>query len=148
LPFYKEVLIALPCEIMAASGENSFVIKLLKPNGKKDEWEQDNIKKSKFNNIPCIPSEFVVDFLSNNRPEENSLFILNNSGDTVFQKFSADIDSATNYSDTLKLAEGKYHLHLTDSLGDGLEFWFQPEAGYGRLRLKDVNGNLIHLFEK
>jgi hypothetical protein len=36
---------------------------------------------------------------------------------------------------------------LTDTAGDGLEFWFQPKAGYGRLQLKDINGNLIHLFE-
>jgi hypothetical protein len=43
--------------------------------------------------------------------------------------------------------EGNYFLMLTDSVGDGLEFWFQPQAGYGRLQLKDVKGNLINLFE-
>ena len=27
---------------------------------------------------------------------------------------------------------------LTDSVGDGLGFWFQPHAGHGRLQLKDT----------
>ncbi len=57
------------------------------------------------------------------------------------------LDSATTYIDTLDLEEGNYALALTDSAGDGLEFWFMPKSGYGRLRLKDMYGNFIHLFE-
>jgi hypothetical protein len=57
------------------------------------------------------------------------------------------LKAATKYSDTLDLAEGNYYIMLTDTAGDGLEFWFQPESGYGRLQLKDGFGNLIHLFE-
>ena len=49
------------------------------------------------------------------------------------------LKASTKYSDTLQLEEGNYYLMLTDSGGDGLEFWFQPEAGYGSLRLKDTN---------
>lgn len=147
LAFYESSIISLPGEIFAKEGVNTFSVVLSKPNGKRDEWQADNTLKSEFYDIPTIPSKFVVDFLTNNKPEENSLFIVNSFNDTVYRKSPGTLDSATNYADTLELEEGNFYLMLTDSLGDGLEFWFQPESGYGHLRLKDVNGNLIHLFE-
>ncbi|MEN8122882.1 MAG: peptide-N-glycosidase, partial [Bacteroidota bacterium] len=117
------------------------------PNKSKDEWDADNTLESEFNDIPTIPSKIVIDFLTNNKPEDNSLFIVNSANDTVYMKSPEMLEAATNYSDTLDLAEGNYYLMLTDSAGDGLEFWFESKSGYGQLRLKDVNGNLIHLFE-
>jgi hypothetical protein len=72
---------------------------------------------------------------------------VNSANDTVFMKSPEMLEPATMYSDTLDLAEGNYFLMLTDSVGDGLEFWFQPRAGYGRLQLKDTKGNLINLYE-
>jgi len=147
LTFYEDVFITLPGEIFAKAGLNTFTVTLSKPNGKKDEWKEDNKLSSEFYDIPTLPSKFVVDFLTNNKPEENSLFIVNCANDTVYLKSPEMLEPATNYSDTLDLAEGNYFLMLTDTTGDGLEFWFEPKSGYGRLRLKDVNGNLIHLFE-
>ena len=147
LAFYESSIISLPGEIFAKEGINTFSVVLSKPNGKRDEWKVDNTLESEFWDIPTIPTKFVVDFLTNNKPEENSLFIVNSLHDTVYRRSPGIIDTATSYSDTLELDEGNFYLMLTDSLGDGLEFWFQPESGYGRLRLKDVNGNLIHLFE-
>ena len=147
LAFYEAAIITLPGEILAKSGANTFSVLLSEPNGNEDEWDDDNNLESEFNDIPTLPSKIVVDFLTNNKPEENSLFIVNSSNDTIFMKSPEMLEPATNYSDTLELAEDNYYLMLTDSLGDGLEFWFQPEAGYGSLRLKDADGNLIHLFE-
>jgi len=147
LAFYKAANITLPGEIYAKAGLNTFSVTLSKPNGKKDEWKDDNKLASEFYDIPTLPSKIVVDFLTNNKPEENSLFIVNSANDTVYLKSPETLKPATNYSDTLDLAEGNYFLMLTDTTGDGLEFWFEPKSGYGRLRLKDVNGNLIHLFE-
>jgi len=147
LAFYEAAIITLPGEIFAKPEVNTFSVVLANPNGVEDEWEGDNNKESEFEDIPTLPSKIVVDFLTNNRPKENSLFIVNSSNDTIYMKLHEMLEPATNYSDTLDLAEGNYFLMLTDSLGDGLEFWFQPEAGYGSLRLKDEYGNLIHLFE-
>jgi hypothetical protein len=147
LAFYQAVIITLPGIIDAKTGTNVFSVVLAEPNGVEDEWDGDNNMESEFNDIPTIPSKFVVDFLTNNKPNENSLFIVNSASDTVFMKSPEMLEPATKYSDTLDLAEGNYFLMLTDSVGDGLEFWFQPRAGYGRLQLKDTNGNLINLFE-
>jgi len=147
LSFYEAAIITLPGEIFAKEGLNTFSVVLEEPNGVEDEWDGDNNMKSEFNDIPTLPSKIVVDFLTNNKPKENSLFIVNSSNDTVYMKSPEMLEPATRYSDTLDLDEGNYFLMLTDSVGDGLEFWFQPQAGYGRLQLKDTKGNLIHLFE-
>jgi hypothetical protein len=51
------------------------------------------------------------------------------------------------YIDTLNLAQGKYEMTLTDSAGNGLEFWFMRKQGYGFIRMFDSEGKLIHKFE-
>ncbi len=147
LAFYEAAIITLPGEISAKKGTNIFSVVLAEPNGVEDEWDGDNNLESEFNDVPTLPSKIVVDFLTNNKPKENSLFIVNSSNDTIFIKSPEILEPSTKYSDTLELAEGNYFLMLTDSVGDGLEFWFQPRSGYGRLQLKDVYGNLIKLFE-
>jgi len=147
LPFYQEAIITLPGNINGKESENNFTVTLAKPNGKKDQWKADNSISSKFIDIPTIPTKFVVDFMTNNRPKDNSLFIVNSKLDTVLMKTSESLDTATHYLDTLELAEGNYVLSLTDTTGDGLEFWFMAKAGYGYLRLKDLDGNIIKLFE-
>lgn len=147
LAFYQATIVTLPGIIDAKSGNNTFSVVLAEPNGVEDEWDGDNNMESEFFDIPTLPSKIVVDFLTNNKPNENSLFVVNSANDTVFMKTPEMLEPATKYSDTLNLAEGNYYLMLTDSVGDGLEFWFQPKAGYGRLQLKDIKGNLINLFE-
>ncbi len=147
LAFYQETEITLPGKINFNPGQNQFIVNLQSPNSKKDQWTADNQESVYFSDIPVLPNKLVVDFMTNNKPEENSLFITNSTHDTVFIKKPAALDSATLYSDTLTLAEGNYALTLTDTTGNGLEFWFMPQAGYGYLRLKDIEGNILKLFE-
>lgn len=145
--FNEAALISLPGEILAKNGLNIFSVILEEPNGKEDEWDGDNSMESEFYDIPTIPSKFVVEFMTNNKPEDNWIHIVNSTYDTVYSKTPEMLDSATTYIDTLELAEGNYFLNLVDTAGEGLEFWFLAKAGYGRLRMKDLDGNLIHLFE-
>lgn len=147
LGFHESAELTLPGEIQAASDLNTFSVELVNPNGKKDEWPADNTMECQFDDIPTLPTKLVVDFLTNNKPEDNSLFIVNSKNDTVYKKTPDMLHPATQYTDTLDFDEGHYALALADTAGDGLEFWFMPESGYGRLRLKDVNGHIIHLFE-
>ncbi len=147
LGFYEGAVITLPGEIDAKPGTNTFVVTLNDPNGVADEWDGDNSLETSFEDIPNIPSTFVVDFMTNNRPKDNWLYIVNSEYDTVYAKTPEMLDTATTYLDTLTLPEGNYYMQLVDTAGEGLEFWFLAQAGYGRLRLKDTEGNLIHLFE-
>mgnify|MGYP000176888407 CR=1 FL=1 len=147
LGFYEAVIISLPGEIDAKSGRNHFAVSLGEPNGTVDEWEDDNNLEVAFESVPTIPTKFVVEFMTNNRPKDNWVHIVSNAYDTLYAKTPDMLDSATTYMDTLELAEGTYFMELVDTAGEGLEFWFLADAGYGRLRLKDTEGNLIHLFE-
>ena len=147
LAFYEYALINIPTEINGNPGVNTFHIELKNPNNTNDEWTGDNQLSSEFYDIPTLPSDLVVDFMTNNMPEDNNLYIINSQYDTVFMRTAEMLKADTTYSDTLHLAEGNYALELTDSAGNGLEFWFMAKQGYGRLRLLDTQGNIIKLFE-
>ena len=72
---------------------------------------------------------------------------MDKKGDTIFQKSPPTLENSTLYKDTISLKEGKYELCLTDSAGDGLEFWYKTKQGDGYLRLFDLKGKLVHAFE-
>ncbi len=145
LKFNATADIVLPGEVDFKQGVNRFTAVLTKPNGKNDEWTGDNSLTSIFTAPTKMPKDFVVAFLTNNRPKDNTLFVVNTS-DTVFIKHPNELKPATLYQDTIHLREGKYEICLTDSAGDGLEFWAEPQNGAGYLRLLDLKGNLIHAF--
>ncbi len=147
LPFNKTAEISLPGEIEAKDGLNNFSVSLSKPNGKNDAWPVDNEMKVSFTAPEKLPSEFVLQLLTNNKPKDNNLYLVNDKLDTVYRKTPAQLEPRTTYTDTIRVAAGNYSLCLTDSSGDGLEFWAQPANGDGYLRLFDMKGNLIHAFE-
>ncbi|MBD0832665.1 peptide-N-glycosidase F-related protein [Aestuariibaculum sediminum] len=147
LNFYESTIITIPGEIDTNSGINTFFVSLSKPNLQEDEWKADNTLTSQFNDIPTLPTDIVVDFLTNNNPGENHLTIENENKELVFEKTPNSLSPKTQHLDTLKLKEGVYNLKLTDTVGDGIEFWYNRKAGFGRLQLKDLSGNIIQAFE-
>jgi hypothetical protein len=148
IKYYETAEIILPGIIQSKAGENNFVVECTKPNGKADAWKDDNKLITTFDSPKLMPEDFIVEFKTNNNPEENNLFILNYEGDTLYHKSSDHLVADTVYKDTLHLPKNKYELYLTDTTGNGLEFWFMVKQGYGYLRLLDTNGKLIHNFEK
>ncbi|MFZ6037910.1 MAG: hypothetical protein ACOYU1_06690 [Bacteroidota bacterium] len=104
---------------------------------------------------PKIPSQWkpsihrltlVVAYKTNKNPEENRLFMINEKQDTVYQRNPQQCKLDMLYADTLHLKSGLYEFELTDTGGNGLEFWAEPEQGYGYLRLLDEEGNILHHF--
>ncbi len=147
LKFNQTEVIILPGEIKTKEGMNNFTVTLAKPNGRKDGWPADNELTSSFVSPDLYPTNFVLQFLTNNRPKDNTIFLIDGKSDTIFSKLPSSFEPNTLYRDTIRLIEGKYELCLTDSAGDGLEFWAEPQNGDGYLRLFDIKGNLIHAFE-
>ena len=94
-----------------------------------------------------LPRQMVVHFRTNNRPADNFLSLVNQSGDTVWKRGPAMHQANTLYRDTISLQEGWHNMVLTDTAGNGLQFWAQPQQGDGYLRLTDMQGRLIHVFE-
>jgi len=147
IAFNKTATIALPGMIDQKPGNNTFTVSLSKPNGKKDAWEDDNQLNSTFLPPPVLPQKMILQLLTNNKPSENNIVIVDSKGDSVFQKKSTELKPKTMYYDTLNLVPGDYALLLSDSAGDGLEFWYEVESGYGYMRLLSTDGRLIHDFE-
>jgi len=146
LNFYETADIDLPGEIPSGKGGLTYQFELLKPNDKKDEWEKDNKFISLYNAPPILPLEMIVRFTTNRYAHENGVYLTNSRNDTLFRRHNLSLDSLTLYTDTLRLNPGYYSFQLTDTAGNGLEFWAEPDQGEGYLRLFDIKGNLIHLF--
>lgn len=147
LDFYNTASIVLPGDIDYNDGENTFVVSVSKPNGKKDAFAGDNSLSTVFNKPPVLPQKMVLQLLTNNKPSQNHIKIVDNKGNTAFEKKPSDMKPRTMYYDTLDLTQGRYALMLTDSAGDGLEFWYEVESGYGYMRLLTPDGRLIRDFE-
>ncbi len=147
LKFDQTAEIVIPGTIQEKKGENHFTVTLTKPNGKKDAWMGDNELTTTFVCPDTYPTNFILQFRTNNRPKDNTVFLLGNNSDTLFCRYPASLEPNTLYTDTIRLKEGQYDLCLTDTAGDGLEFWAEPQNGDGYLRMFDMDGNLIHSFE-
>ncbi len=147
IDFNKTAFIVLPGDIDHKPGNNIFMVTISKPNGKKDAWEGDNILNSTFSPPPILPQKMILQLLTNNKPGENEICILDNEGNSVFHKKPSDLKPRTMYYDTLNFDPGTYALMLSDSAGDGLEFWYEVKSGYGYIRLLSADGRLLHDFE-
>lgn len=147
LAFNKVAEVFLPGEVQGNDGQNIFSVLLSRPNGKKDAWTGDNEMQSSFTAPGKYPSEFILKFLTNNKPKDNNIYLVGNISDTIFRKTPDQLIQQTLYTDTIRLAAGLYTLSLSDTAGDGLEFWAEPRNGDGYLRMFDMKGNLIHAFE-
>jgi len=147
IAFNKTTTIALPRDIDYKQGSNTFTVKINNPNGKKDAWIADNTLSSTFLPPPVLPQKIILQLLTNNKPGENEIVIVDNKGEKVYEKKGSELKPRTMYYDTLLLTEGSYVLLLSDSVGDGLEFWYEVESGYGYMRLLSPDGRLLHDFE-
>jgi len=147
LAFGKSEEVILPGTIEAPGSDHHFQVTLNNPNGRKDEWSGDNSLVSQFESPVVLPEKFVVQYLTNNHPKDNTITIVDSSGESVYLKSPEQTNPGTMYLDTLSLKAGKYELMLNDSAGNGLEFWYEAEQGFGYLRLLDLQGRLIKNFE-
>jgi hypothetical protein len=147
LAFNQVATVNLPGMLQYSAKKSTFTVTLKKPNGRTDAWTGDNTLQSSFDAPPVQPTAMLLQFRTNNKPSENDLVLRDVKGNVVFQKSGKNLKPATIYTDTLQLIPSVYTLTLSDSAGDGLEFWYEPESGYGFLRMLDLSGRLIHNFE-
>jgi len=129
------------------AGTNTFVARVENPNGKKDGWIYDNEMKSFFPSPVILPNQFILQFRTNENPADNRICIMDAFGGIHYIREPTSLSPNTTYFDTINLVPGCYELNLSDSSGNGLEFWFEPEQGHGFLRLLDSIGRLLVNFE-
>jgi len=147
LPVGSSELITLSGLVNFSSGRNIFTAKVQNPNGKADQYPDDNVLSTTFNSPPVHDTLLVFRLLTNNQPEHNSWKLISHDGKVVVEKRANELKARTLYSDTLRLSQGAYTLLFSDSAGDGLEFWYNSDGGRGEAWLLDGNDNLIKAFE-
>lgn len=147
LESHKTITISMPGTIDDKPGKNRFSVSVKKPNGKKDEYPADNKLTVPFMSAPVHDSLLVFYLLTNSEPEHNGYQLTSNDGRIMFERKQGSLSANKEYRDTLRLAPGAYQLALTDTAGDGLEFWYNREGGRGVARLLNGDGNLLKSFE-
>lgn len=146
LAFGDTAVVELEAPIVTTSTER-FTVHVDRPNGHADAWPHDNVLTTTLRPVPTYPTPLVVQLLTNNEPRQNTLQVYAADGRVLLERGPESLDSARLYTDTLRLAEGCYTLQLTDTAGDGLEFWYNTGGGRGTLRLLDAEGRLLRRFE-
>ena len=146
IPFGETQEIILPTDIYSVNKEAEFKVKISKPNGKRDAYKSDNSLTSIYKRPHLFPEKFVVYLKTNGEPKQTMVTIKNNAGKVLFQKDSLDLTPNTVYLDTISLTKGNYNFSIVDNGNDGLEFWYNKEAGRGELKLLDLEGKAIKHF--
>lgn len=146
LAFGQQSEITLPGTIDAQEGQNYFRVSLLAPNNKKDEFINDNAMGSSFIKVPVHSGNLVVVFKTNNQPQDNYWKITDASGKTLYARNFASTQPGRLFRDTVHLPIGCYQFYISDTSGNGLEFWANQEGGRGYVFLQDTTGNLLKTF--
>lgn len=148
LAFNKEQQIALPGIFPSGSQTSSnFVATLVRPNGKRDEYNRDNQLMSSFSGVPEYPQEMIIHVLTNEEPRDNAWYIRNAEGKVVFENKPDSLKKHVVFRDTIRLDPGCYEFVLIDTAGNGLEFWYNVKGGRGVVKLLDRTGMMIRNFE-
>jgi hypothetical protein len=147
LSFNQSQEIILPGNVQSRKGTNQFVVELLRPNRKKDEYSADNKQISPFEAVAQHGKKIIVRLRTNAKPEENAYVIRNNIGEIIFERRLGSLQKDSLYNDTVALALGCYQFELIDTTGNGLEFWAAARDGWGSCKLLNENSEMIKDFE-
>lgn len=139
--------IILPGQIESAAQKNYFIVSLLKPNGKADGFPTDNSMGSLFMQTPVHGRKLFLLFKTNKQPSDNFYTLTDASGKMIYRRNFAMVDSNKLFKDSFLLEPGCYQLHISDTAGNGLEFWANNLGGRGYTLLLDEKGNIAKQFE-
>ena len=147
LPFNQSVDIVLNNPIQYKKGKNQFYVKLTEPSGTADEYIKDNAITTTFDAPEELRKTVIFYFRTNRQPQQNAWELTDSKGQVVKQRGFTAMKPETEYRDTLRLIPGCYKLSVADTAGDGLEFWYNSDAGRGVARLMDTSGVMLKNFE-
>jgi len=146
LPSQKSAEVVLPGLVSASEGKKTFKVILSKPNGRMDEYPGDNAMTSTVAIPPTYPMRFILALRSNHDSTNNAYQLTDEHGAIVQSRRLGSLRANTLYMDTLDLQQGCYHFVVNDTAADGLDFWANPDGGFGYIRFLDMRGHLIKSF--
>ena len=147
LSFGQEELVELPSTVdmwsTLLASNNKFIVEVSAPNNQTDGYSLNDKFTSSFTTTDVVPSNFVVNFKTNNAPNESSYKLFDEAGIELLSR--SGMSASTEYTDTMQLAQGCYKFVVYDTGDDGIKF-FANNDGTGFVRFKNVNGSAIKTF--
>lgn len=147
LSFMQTTLVDLPVLLPNTWLEQgTFTVVISKPNGKTDQYANNNELTSKFNAVPKYESTVIIDMRTNGAANETSWVLTDIDGNILKQR-KGGLSPNRDYSDTIKNLNGCYLLKISDSDDDGISFWANGDGtGYLGIRgmgqpVKQFNGD-------
>lgn len=139
LGFLKTARVVLPSFVLSNWGAGkTFSVSVSKPNGKTDEYANNNTMKTKVNNIPQWGSAIVIQMKTNNAPTETSWTLTDQSGNVIRSRKNGLTANKT-YLDTISNLNGCYQWKISDSGDDGISFWANSD-GAGTIGIRNLGG--------
>ena len=148
LEFMEMEEVTLPIDAPAFWQGNEtwkFIATVSAPNGGTDQYAGNDTYISTFEMPEVYEGNFIVQYKTNNYPDENYWEIRDINGNVVAERINSDPN--TTYRDTLDLPYGCYTFYLYDSEDDGLSYWAWPNQGSGYCRLKQNGGGYYESFD-
>jgi hypothetical protein len=146
LDFGKSTEVVLPGTLESSEKQDLFTVTVSKPNNRKDEYPNDNRMTSVWTAPPVFPKSFIIVCKTNRDSSQTAWTLTNATGKAVYRKTEQELAVNTEYRDTVTLSHGHFQLLVTDSEGDGLEFWANPRGGMGSVKLVSLDGQLIRSY--
>ncbi len=112
-----------------------------------DDYQQNSVKKTKFDAPETVEGPFYIWFTTNNRAAENTYRLIDHAGNILFER--TNLSNTTQYKDTFDLDPGCYSIIVDDSDDDGLSFWYSSQVEgetAGAFRIRKVGGSYIEIF--
>lgn len=138
--------ITLPEVYSQIDEQREFKVTVSEPNGQEDEYKIDNTLTAMVDLPPVFDPEFIIIIKTNNEASHNFYQLVNERGIVFNKNKTGSLENNKIYRDTVRLSRGCYEFVFGDTANDGLDFWFNPEGGYGYVRITDLNGKLIKAF--
>ena len=149
LDFMEEEVVTIPTTAALwydlTGTDNVFHVEIANPNQGTDEYNYNNTMSSTFNVPDVLPYDMTIEFRTNNNPSENRYDLYDDAGELIGSN-SLPIGPLT-YNDDYTLESKCYTLVVTDTGGDGVQWWANPNQGVGFIRIRNSGGNIIREFE-
>ncbi|MBI5868699.1 MAG: T9SS type A sorting domain-containing protein [candidate division Zixibacteria bacterium] len=142
----RDTIIDLPGPVISMREGGRFEVTVSSPDRVMDEYPADNTMASYIPATPVYPTRFILTFLTNKESTQNGYQLIDAAGNVVRSRQPGSLRPGTIYRDTLAFSPGCYQLVFADTTGDGLDFWANPDGGYGYVRLLDTQDHLIRSF--
>ncbi len=134
LSFLERDTLTLPIEntsFWIGDGSDVFVAEVNFLDNTPDQYLRNNMMESGYILPDVLQPDFILVFRTNNRPNENKLYVRDIHKNTIYKKTL--LTANTTYKKELSLEQGCYELELSDTGNDGLSFWANPNQGKGSL---------------